>query len=179
MSRIGKLPIDVPGNAKVTVVENRILVEGPRGKLEKEFKSSVIVQVKDDQIIVSRADSSRFSNAYYGTMRAIINNMVKGVVEGYSKELELHGVGFKAILKNNVLVLNLGYSHDIKYNIPYSDIKVTVTESTKIKVEGPDKHAVGQVSADIYHFYPVEPYKGKGVRIKGKYIIRKEGKKTA
>jgi len=179
MSRIGKLPIDIPSNVKVTITGKKILVEGPKGKLEKEFKPAAAIEINNNQIIITPGDNSRFAQAYYGTMRAIINNMVKGVVDGYSKSLELHGVGFKAAMKDNVLVLNLGYSHNIDYTIPYADIKITVTENTKIKVEGPDKHAVGQVTADIYHFYPVEPYKGKGVRIVGKYIIRKEGKKTA
>ena len=123
-------------------------------------------------------DKSRLGKAMHGTVRAILQNMVTGVVEGYSKSLEIHGVGFRAALKGKILNLSLGYSHEINYEVA-EGVTVTITENTKLKVEGVDKHMVGQVTADIKSYYPVEPYKGKGVRIVGEYVRRKEGKKIA
>lgn len=180
MSRIGKLPVVFSANIKVVLKDNKILVEGPKGSLEKEFDLNfVIIAIEGGSIQVSARNNSRFANAYCGTVRSIINNMVQGVLNGYKIDLELHGVGFKAIMKGDTLVLNLGYSHDIQYKLPYAGVQVTVADNTKIKIEGADKHAVGQIAADIYHFYKVEPYKGKGVRYVGQFILRKEGKKTA
>ena len=178
MSRIGKLPVVIPDKAKVSVEGNTVRVEGPKGKLEQTFDSAVKITLEDGQVTVAPADGSRFARAMYGTARSIINNMVTGVIDGYKKELELNGVGFRAVLQGKVLDLALGYSHPCQIEVP-DDVKVTVTENTKIAVEGPDKQRVGEVTAKIYAFYPVEPYKGKGVRIVGKYVRRKEGKKTA
>lgn len=154
-----------------------VTVDGPKGKLTKSL-SAVEIKVEDNVVRVSPANSSRHSRAMYGTARSIIDNMVKGVVEPYKKELQIEGVGFKANLQGNILDLALGYSHEIKYQIP-EGITVKVDGGTKISVEGPDKHMVGQVAADIKSYYPVEPYKGKGVRIVGEFVRRKEGKKTA
>ena len=181
MSRIGKLPVTIPDKVKVSVKGNSVSIEGPKGKVEKAFDSTT------SSPPMPRPSSSpprvtAVAKANYGTARAIINNMVRGVTIGYVKDLEIQGVGFKAILKGAMLDLALGYSHPIHYSIP-AGIKVTVGENPAknpiIKVEGPDKALVGQVAADIRHFYPVEPYKGKGVRITGQYVRRKEGKKTA
>lgn len=175
MSRIGKLPIEIPAGVKVDVNGTTVKVEGPKGKLEKTFNSAVSVAVEDGQVKVSPADSTRFANAMYGTARSIINGMVEGVVNGFSKDLEISGVGFQANLQGKVLNLKLGYSHDCNYNIP-EGITVTVEGGTKLKVSGIDKHMVGQAAASIKKFAPIEPYKGKGVRIVGEHVIRKEGK---
>ncbi len=175
MSRIGKLPVAIPSGVKIDVSGTTVKVEGPKGKLEKTFNSAVAIVVEDDQIKVSPADSTRFANAMYGTARSIISNMVQGVVEGFSKDLEISGVGFQANLQGDVLNLKLGYSHDCNYKIP-AGVTVTLDGSTKVKVSGIDKHMVGQAAASIKKFAPIEPYKGKGVRIVGEHVIRKEGK---
>ena len=178
MSRIGKLPIPVLDKATATVDGQTVKVEGPKGKLEKTFDGSVNIELVENEIRVTPADSSRHSRAMYGTARSIINNMVTGVVEGYKKQLKLEGVGFRCALKGDVLDLALGKSHPCLVDIP-AGITVTVVENTKITVEGADKHLVGQVTAKIFAFYPAEPYKGKGVHIIGQYVRRKEGKKSA
>ena len=182
MSRIGKLPVTIPDKVKVSVKGNTVLVEGPKGKVEKTFDSTVAITADAKSVVVKPRADSRVARANFGTARAVINNMVFGVTTGYSKDLEIQGVGFKATLKGPILDLALGYSHAINYSIP-AGIKVIVGENAQknpiIKVEGPDKALVGQVAADIRHFYPVEPYKGKGVRITGQFVRRKEGKKTA
>ncbi len=182
MSRIGKLPVNIPDKVKVSVQGNTVLVEGPKGKVQKTFDPAVTITASAKAVVVKPKGESRQAQANHGTARAVINNMVFGVVNGYTKDLEIQGVGFKAALNGAVLGLALGYSHPINYPVP-AGIKITVGESPQknpiIKVEGPDKSLVGQVAADIRHFYPVEPYKGKGVRITGQYVRRKEGKKTA
>jgi len=178
MSRIGKLPVPVLDKAKVTVDGNTVSVEGPKGKLEKTFDRAVNIELKDNEIVVTPADSSRHARAMFGTARSIINNMVIGVVDGYKKQLEIKGVGFRAALKGNLLDLSLGYSHPIEMPIP-EGITVTVAENTKLTVEGADKQVVGEVTATIYSYFPAEPYKGKGVHIVGQYVRRKEGKKSA
>jgi large subunit ribosomal protein L6 len=182
MSRIGKLPVVIPDKVKVSVQGNTVLIEGPKGKVEKTFDSTVSITTDSKAVQVTPRNDSRLAKANHGSVRAIIGNMVIGVTTGYSKDLEIQGVGFKANLKGKVLDLALGYSHPIAYDIP-NGIKITVGENNQknpiIKVEGPDKALVGQVAADIRHFYPVEPYKGKGVRITGQLVRRKEGKKTA
>ncbi len=178
MSRIGKLPVSIPDKVKVSVDGNTVSVEGPKGKLTKDFDRSVSIAMEDNQIQVAPANNSRLAKAMYGTARSIINNMVLGCEKGYEKNLEIHGVGFRAALQGNLLDLALGYSHPIKYKVP-EGINITIAENTKIKVEGADKQMVGQVAASIKSYYPVEPYKGKGVRIVGEFVRRKEGKKTA
>ena len=178
MSRIGKAPVPIPEKVEISVSEGVVLVSGPKGKLSQQFDDSVTVQVADSEVLVSPNGESRQARAMHGTTRAIVANMVQGVTEGFSKDLEINGVGFKAIMKGTVLDLDRGYSHPIEYSIP-EGIQVTVAENVKIKVEGADKQLVGEVAAKIKRFYPVEPYKGKGVRIIGEYVRRKEGKKTA
>ncbi|MGB0334179.1 MAG: 50S ribosomal protein L6 [Opitutales bacterium] len=178
MSRIGKLPIPVLDKANVTVDGQTVRAEGPKGKLEQTFDSSVKIELADGEIKVSPADSSRHARAMYGTVRSIINNMVIGVVDGYEKKLEIKGVGFRAALKGDVLDLALGYSHPVEVKIP-EGITVTVAENTKLSVSGADKQMVGEITATIYSYFPAEPYKGKGVHILGQYVRRKEGKKSA
>ena len=181
MSRIGKQPVPIPDKVKIDISGTTVSVEGPKGKVSKTFASVVKIEKKDNNVLVSPTDETRFSRAMYGTARSVIAGMVKGVSVGYTKELEIQGVGFKAALKGNMLDLALGYSHAILHETP-AGIKVTVTDQTKLKIEGADKQLVGQVTAEIRAYYPPEPYKGKGVRIVGEHaerVRRKEGKTVA
>jgi len=178
MSRIGKQPVPIPDKVKVDIKETTVRVEGPKGRVEKTFAPVVSIEIADKKVRVKPLDETRFANAMYGTARSIIAGMVKGVTAGYQKDLEIQGVGFKANLKGNQLDLALGYSHPILMTIP-DGIKVTVTDGTKLKVEGCDKQLVGAVTAEIRSYYPPEPYKGKGVRIVGERVRRKEGKTVA
>jgi large subunit ribosomal protein L6 len=178
MSRIGKQPVPIPDKVKVDIRETTVSVEGPRGKVEKTFAPVVAFSIAEKKIHVKPLETTRFANAMYGTARSIIAGMVKGVTAGYLKELEIQGVGFKANLKGKQLDLALGYSHPILMDIP-DGIKVTVTDGTKLKVEGCDKQMVGAVAAEIRSYYKPEPYKGKGVRLVGERVRRKEGKTVA
>lgn len=175
MSRIGKQPIAVPPKVKIEVKGQKILVEGPKGKLGWELPRRTNLKVAEGKIVVSRDGDDSEARERHGLSRAIVNNMVKGVTEGFVKKLEIQGVGFKAAVQGKVVNLALGFSHPINYNIP-DQIKVTVEENTKLTIEGPDKQVVGQVAAEIRGFYPPEPYKGKGVRYVGEHVQRKEGK---
>lgn len=175
MSRTGKLPVPVPEKVKISVDKTTVTVEGPKGKLSNTFASAIEISVGDDGVTVRPADSGRFAGAMQGTARSIISNMVQGVAEGFSKDLQINGVGFRASVSGNHLDLSVGYSHPIKYTIP-EGVTVTVAENTKLKVEGIDKQKVGAVAADIKRYYPPEPYKGKGIHIVGETIVRKEGK---
>ena len=178
MSRIGKQPVQIPDKVKVDIKGTTVSVDGPKGKVSKTFASVVKIEKKDNNILVAPTEETRFSRAMYGTARSIVAGMVKGVTDGYVKDLEIQGVGFKANLKGKQLDLALGYSHPILMDIP-EGIKITVTDQTKVKVEGADKQLVGAVTAEIRSFYPPEPYKGKGVRIVGERVRRKEGKTVA
>jgi large subunit ribosomal protein L6 len=175
MSRIGKIPIANPSGVKVNVQDKQVFIEGPKGKLDLHMPARTSAKVEDGKIVVSRQGDNAESKALHGLGRALLNNMVKGVTQGYLKKLEIQGVGFKAAVQGNVITLNLGYSHPINYPLP-PQIKVTVEDNTKITVEGPDKQSVGQVAADLRGFYPPEPYKGKGIRYAGEHVKRKEGK---
>lgn len=175
MSRIGKMPIAIPAKVKVAVENNRVKVEGPKGHLQFALPGKTAVELTQDQLLVKRPDDSAEAKAFHGLSRAVLNNMIRGVVEGFSKQLEIQGVGFKAAVQGKTLTMSLGYSHPIVYPLP-EQIKVTVEENTKIRVEGPDRQVVGQVAAEIRSFYPPEPYKGKGVRYVGEQVRRKEGK---
>jgi large subunit ribosomal protein L6 len=175
MSRIGKQPVAIPAQVKVQVKDRTVLVEGPKGKLNFALPRRTTAKVENGQVIVSRDGDDAESKAVHGLSRAILNNMVRGVSEGFVKKLEIHGVGFKAAIQGKLINLSLGYSHPVNYSIP-DQIKVTVEENTKLTIEGPDKQVVGQVASDIRRFYPPEPYKGKGVRYVGEQVKRKEGK---
>jgi large subunit ribosomal protein L6 len=178
MSRIGKQPVPIPDKVKVDIKGTSVHVEGPKGKVNKTFAPVVTITITDKKVIIAPIGDTRFANAMYGTARSIIASMVKGVTVGFSKDLEIQGVGFKANLKGKQLDLALGYSHPIVMEIP-DGIKITVVEGTKVKVEGCDKQLVGAVTAEIRSYYPPEPYKGKGVRIVGERVRRKEGKTVA
>jgi large subunit ribosomal protein L6 len=169
------MPIGIPPKVKVEVAQRLVKVDGPRGHLEFALPGRTGVEIQNDTIVVTRPDDSAQSRAFHGLSRAILRNMVHGVVEGFTRQLEIQGVGFKAAVQGRMLSLNLGYSHPIAYPIP-DQIKVTVEENTKIRVEGPDRQVVGRVAAEIRSFYPPEPYKGKGVRYAGEAVRHKEGK---
>lgn len=176
MSRIGKKPIDIPAKVKINVSsEGAVNVEGPKGKLGWTLPKGITVSLAGEVCTLERSSEERKARALHGLSRALINNMVVGVSAGYVRDLEIHGVGFKAAVQGPILNLSLGFSHPIHFSIP-EGIKITVADNTKVKVEGIDKHLVGQVAADIRGYYPPEPYKGKGVRYTGEKIKRKEGK---
>ncbi len=175
MSRIGKQPVPIPAKVKVEIKGARIYVEGPKGKLDFNLHPRTKAEVKENQILVTRDGDDAEAKALHGLGRALINNMVKGVSEGFVRKLEIQGVGFKAAVVGNVVNLSLGYSHPLNYAIP-AQIKVTVEENTKVTIEGPDKQVVGLVASEIRSFYPPEPYKGKGVRYSDEKVLRKEGK---
>lgn len=178
MSRVGKIPVIIPAKVKVEVKNTTVSVDGPKGKISRTFAPVVAITLVGSEVTVKANDDSRFSRAMFGTARSVIASMVKGAADGFSKDLEITGVGFKAALKGKQLDLALGYSHPILFDIP-EGIKITVAEGTKLKVEGADKQLVGMVASQIRSYYPPEPYKGKGVKIVGERVRRKEGKTVA
>ena len=175
MSRIGKQPITIPAKVKVEVKGQKVHVEGPKGKLDWELPGRTAVKIEGTTVLVSRNGEDAQARALHGLSRALLNNMVKGVSDGFMKKLEINGVGFKAAVAGKNITMNLGYSHPINYTIP-DQIKVTVDENTKITIEGPDKQLVGKVASELRSYYPPEPYKGKGVKYSDEKIVRKEGK---
>lgn len=176
MSRIGNKPIEIPAKVKVNIgPDGAIAVEGPKGKLSWNLPRNVKGNVADNHVSLVRDADTRSVKALHGLSRSLIQNMVVGVSEGFTRQLEIEGVGFKAAVQGANLNLSLGKSHPILFPIP-KEIKITVTDSTKIMIQGMDKKLVGQVASDIRRYYPPEPYKGKGVRYAGEIIRRKEGK---
>src|SRR6266571_4192944 len=175
MSRIGRMPIDIPAKVRVEVKDRNVFVEGPKGKLDFELPERTTAVVQGAQLKVNRDGDDAEAKSLHGLSRAILNNMVRGVSEGFVKKLEIQGVGFKAAVQGKNVNLSLGYSHPLNYPIP-DQIKVTVEENTKVTIEGPSKELVGQVAAEIRAYYPPEPYKGKGVRYSDERVVRKEGK---
>lgn len=175
MSRIGKIPVPIPPKVKVEVKDRKVLVEGPKGKLDWVLPGRTSARIENNTVLIARQGDDPEARALHGLSRALIYNMVKGVSDGYMKRLEIQGVGFKAAVSGKNITLNLGYSHPIVYPIP-DQIKVTVEENTKIVIEGPNKEIVGLVASEIRSYYPPEPYKGKGVRYAGEQVKRKEGK---
>lgn len=176
MSRIGKKPIELPAKVKVNVgSEGAVTVEGPKGKLSWTLPKSVRLKTEGNTITIDREGETRQVKALHGLSRALVANMVIGVNEGFKKNLEIQGVGFKAAVQGDKLNLSLGKSHPILFDIP-KEVKITVADNTKIAIEGIDKHLVGQTAADIRAYYPPEPYKGKGIRYAGEQVRRKEGK---
>ena len=175
MSRIGKKPITLADKVSVKDTNGLIQVEGPKGKLEFQLPEGVSIEVSDNEVQVNRASDHRVHRALHGTARSLISNMVEGVTNGFTKELEIHGVGLRASVKGKAIDLNLGFSHPVLHPIPES-LTVTVADNTKIKVEGIDKQIVGQFAAEVRAYYPPEPFKGKGVRYVGEYVRRKAGK---
>ncbi len=183
MSRIGNNPILIPDGVTVTVSEqNFVSVKGPKGELTRNINPELKIEVKEGTIEVSRPTEQKRHKSLHGLSRTLINNMVVGVNEGYKKELELIGVGYRANVQNNVLELNLGYSHNIFISLP-EELKVNAIaekgKNPEVSVEGIDKELVGMVAAKIKSLRKVEPYKGKGVRYKGEFVRRKAGKTAA
>jgi large subunit ribosomal protein L6 len=176
MSRIGNKAVEIPDKVKVNIDEaGAVSVEGPKGKLQWKLPRQIRASVQDNRVSLVRQAESRGVKALHGLSRSLVHNMVQGVSEGFTKQLEIEGVGFKAVVQGSTLNLSLGFSHPVPFSIP-KDIKITVADNTKITVQGVDKKLVGQVAADIRRFYPPEPYKGKGVRYAGEQIRRKVGK---
>ncbi|MEC7882805.1 MAG: 50S ribosomal protein L6 [Verrucomicrobiota bacterium] len=175
MSRIGNQTIMVPDSVKVSINANRVSVEGPKGKLEMDMPSRTSVSHEENIIKVSRDGDDREAKAMHGLGRSLLNNMVQGVSEGFVKKIEINGVGFKAAVSGNKVTMNLGYSHPINYQLP-DQVKVSVERDVSVTIEGPDKQKVGMVAAELRGFYPVEPYKAKGIKYEGEYVRRKEGK---
>jgi large subunit ribosomal protein L6 len=176
MSRIGNKAVEIPDKVKVNIGDDgAVSVEGPKGKLQWQLPRNIRASVKDNRVSLVREAETRSVKALHGLSRSLVHNMVQGVTEGFIKQLEIEGVGFKAAVQGSTLNLSLGFSHPVPFSIP-QEIKITVADNTKIKIEGVDKKLVGQVAADIRRFYPPEPYKGKGVRYAGEQIRRKVGK---
>src|ERR1700694_217479 len=176
MSRIGNKAVDIPDKVKINIDNaGAVSVEGPKGKLSWTLPRGISGKIDNNKVMLARSAETRSVKALHGLSRALVNNMVQGVSEGFSKQLEIEGVGFKAAVQGQNLNLSLGFSHPVLFPIP-KEIKITVAENTKIKIEGTDKQVVGQVAADIRNYYPPEPYKGKGVRYAGEQVRRKEGK---
>ena len=178
MSRIGKQPVALPAGVTAKVAGGVVTLKGPKGELTLRAPETVAVALEGAALTVARQGDDKQSRADHGTTRALLQNMVEGVKDGYSRELEIQGVGFKASIAGNKLTLNVGYSHPVEYVVP-EGIKVDVADGTTLKVSGIDKQLVGQVSARIRSFRPPEPYKGKGVRYKDERVRRKAGKTVA
>jgi large subunit ribosomal protein L6 len=178
MSRIGIAPIKVPDGVKVDIRGDRVSVSGPRGTLERDLVPGISARLEDGEVRLSRAGEDKKMRALHGTMRSLIANMVEGVHKGFSKELEIHGVGFRPQLQGKKLVIQAGYSHPLEFDPP-EGVELSVSKDQTIVVSGPDKQAVGQISARIRTSYSAEPYKGKGIRYKGEPIRRKAGKTVA
>ena len=176
MSRVGKHPVQVPSGVTATLNGNAVTIKGKNGELKLDIREDVGIEQKDGKLSVTPKNEDRFTIAQWATTRALLNTMVQGVTEGFKKEMELRGVGYKASVQGKALVMSLGFSHEIRFEIP-ANITITTPTATEIVVAGADKQKVGQVAADIRSYRPPEPYKGKGVRYKGEYVPMKEGKK--
>jgi len=174
MSRVGKMPIDIPSGVTVEVSNDQITVNGPKGSLQQFTVPGVKIAIQDGQVIVARINDEAQNRASHGLMRALINNMVTGVSEGFEKKLEINGVGYRVQAQGADLKFNLGFSHDVVYKVP-SSVQVKVEQNT-VTVSGSDKQQVGQVAAEIRALKKPEPYKGKGIKYADERIIRKSGK---
>jgi large subunit ribosomal protein L6 len=176
MSRIGKKPVPVPGGVTATIDGQQITAKGPQGELSVVLVEEVLARMTDEGIEVKPRDDSKRARAMWGMSRTLVSNIVSGVSEGFTRNLEIVGVGYRAAVQGNELFLNLGYSHDVTYRIP-DGISVECPRPIEIVIRGKDRQQVGQVAAEIRSYRPPEPYKGKGVRYAGEYVFRKEGKK--
>ena len=178
MSRIGKQPVVLPAGISAKVADGVVTLKGPKGELALKTPATVEVSLDGSTLNIARTGDDKQNRADHGTIRALLQNMVVGLKDGYSRDLEIQGVGFKANMAGNMLTMNVGYSHPVEYVVP-EGVSVTVVDGTQLKVSGIDKQLVGQVSARIRSFRPPEPYKGKGVRYKDERVRRKAGKTVA
>tara|TARA_B100000401_G_scaffold425390_1_gene355050 strand:+ start:414 stop:947 length:534 start_codon:yes stop_codon:yes gene_type:complete len=176
MSRVGSKEINIPESVKINLQDGLISAEGPLGKLESKLNSQIEVKIEDQKIKMKPTTNDKSLVSFWGLQRNLVNNLIIGVSEGFTKKLEMNGVGYRATLKGKTLELLLGYSHPINYDIPES-ITVTVDKQNNIEIKGPDKQLVGQTAAEIRNFRGPEPYKGKGIKYTNEYVNRKEGKK--
>ena len=177
MSRIGNKHVVIPAGVTVELNGHNVVVKGPKGELAHAYDAVLNVTVENNEVIVTRPNDEKYTRSIHGTTRALIQNMIKGVTDGFEKVLEIQGVGYRAQLQGDTLVLNLGYSHPVNMKLPQG-ISVTCPSQTEIHVLGCDKQVVGEFAANIRKVRGPEPYKGKGVHYKGEYIRRKEGKKA-
>ena len=175
MSRIGRLPIDMPKTVKASIADGIITVEGPKGKLSQEISPAINVEIEEGKIVVTRDNDEKQTKAYHGLMRQLIRNMIVGVSDGYTKTMVIVGVGYKAELKQNILILTLGYANDIEYVVP-EGVKIACETPTKFSISGIDKQLVGQTAAEIRSLRKPEPYKGKGIRYENEVVRSKSGK---
>ncbi len=176
MSRVGKYPVEIPAGVQVAIVGRRLTAKGRLGEMNLDLTDQVEAKVEGNKVAIAPRDGTTPARMMWGTTRALVANMVRGVSAGYAKSMEITGTGFRAAVQGSNLVMNLGFSHDVVYPIP-TGIRITCEKPTAIKVEGVDKRQVGQVAAEIRAYRPPEPYKGKGVKFDGEAIRRKEGKK--
>jgi len=176
MSRIGKKPVAIPKGVTASVNGQKVAVKGPKGELKYVLVDDVIAKLEDGRVEVAMREDTRNARAMWGMSRTLISNLMTGVTEGFNKKLEITGVGYRAAVQGSNVQLQLGYSHDVVFPIP-KGIQVVCPKPTEIVITGIDKQQVGQVAAEIRQFRPPEPYKGKGVRYAGEFILRKEGKK--
>ncbi|WP_312473817.1 50S ribosomal protein L6 [Neobacillus sp.] len=175
MSRVGKKPIEIPAGVTVTLNNNTVTVKGPKGELTRSFNPDILITVEENVVTITRPSDVKEHRALHGTTRAVIANMVEGVSTGFTRNLELIGVGYRAQKQGNKLVLNVGYSHPVEIE-PEAGLEIEVPANTKITIKGTDKERVGELAANIRGVRPPEPYKGKGIRYEGEFVRRKEGK---
>lgn len=175
MSRIGNKPVVIPAGVTVDLKDNTVTVKGPKGELTYTFNQKISLEQREGEVVFTRPDDSKENKTIHGTTRAVFNNMVVGVTDGFQKELELIGVGYRAQLQGKKLVLNVGYSHPVEFT-PEEGIEIEVPSNTKVIVKGYDKQKVGELAANIRGVRPPEPYKGKGIRYVDEFVRRKEGK---
>ncbi|MDD4979902.1 MAG: 50S ribosomal protein L6 [Candidatus Omnitrophica bacterium] len=178
MSRIGAKPVTIPKEVKVEVKEGKIYIEGPKGKLDCLVSDRIKLEMKDGQVFFKRATNIKSDKALHGLYRSLVFNMIKGVTEGYTKELEIQGMGFRAQVQGNNLNMQLGFSHPVNFPIP-EGIKIETPKQTQIVIRSIDKEKIGKIASEIRAVYPPEPYKGKGIRYAGEYIKKKVGKAQA
>jgi len=178
MSRIGKKALTIPKDVKIEIKDGQIFVEGPKGKLSRSISSRIKIEIKEGQLFVKRASDIKTDKSLHGLYRALVLNMLKGVTDGYSKELAIVGVGFRAQVQGNNLNMQLGFSHPVDFAIP-EGIKIEAPKQTQIIIRGIDKEKVGETAAEIRAILPPEPYKGTGIRYKDEYVRKKIGKAQA
>ena len=176
MSRIGKVPVAIPGGVTAAVADGVLTVKGPKGTLSLNLRDEISYVVEEGRIVVRPANDTKQARSFWGMQRTLVSNLVTGVTDGYTKVLEITGVGYRANAQGKNLKLQLGYSHDVDFAVP-EGIEIKTPDNTTVEISGIDKQKVGQVAAEIRRWRKPEPYKGKGIKYRGEYIFRKEGKK--